>query len=275
MKISDAFILIGLAIFFNVWMTCFLHVYTRFLRGKDGKSGFLGKLKNCYGENEPPADPPPTKTFTQDDVNRIMAAQRRDLESKIPSDYEDLAKFKQEHEKSVTEAEQKRLEDAGKYDELKTGYETKLTDLSGVITQKDATIRDMQIGFSIQNEAAAQNAYPDAVQLIKDKAVVQEDGSIKIKGKDANGIDTLLDVKTGVEQFLKAKPYLVRAGSTGGSGSSTGAGQGGTGDATSGDLATLNAKLSAAMTAGDHKTARETSQEIKKLQASRGVTPNI
>ena len=106
-------------------------------------------------------------------------------------------------------------------------------------------------------------------------AVVQEDGSVKIKGKDANGIDTLFDVKTGVEQFLKSKPYLVKATGTGGSGSATGASQGGTGVGGGQDLAVLNSQLAAAMSAGDNKTANEVGAKIRAYQSSRKISPHI
>ena len=271
---------IGLAMAANIAMTAFLKGWTNFCNafrslGNRGEAGGTGDTGGTGGAGAGDAGAGETgKMFTQAQLNHILAQERESFKSK-QTELNALREFKAQHEKTASEAEQKRLEEAGKYEEAKKGYEAKINEFSQVISKKDVAIKDMQIGFALQNEIAAQNAYPDAVDLIKSMAVVQEDGSIKIKGKDANGIDTLLDVKQGVESFLKSKPYLVKASARGGSGSTTGVGQGTTGESGASNLATLNAQLAASMAAGDTKTASETASKIKKLQASRGISSHI
>ena len=135
----------------------------------------------------------------------------------------------------------------------------------------------MKVNYALQSEIVMQNAYPEATDLLQKLAEVQEDGSVKIRGVDSNGVSTLLDIKEGVAQFLKTKPYLVKAGNQGGSGSGNTNVGGGDGNTPTGEvnIATLNAELAQAMTMGNQKKAKEITQKIKDYQSSRGITSII
>lgn len=229
------------------------------------------RLTCVRGETEKAA-PVTDAKFTQEDINRFVAAERKELEKKY-GDYKDLRTFKEQHESEQEKLKQAQLEAAGKFEEAKKGYEGKITEYSSKLSEKDRQIQQLHIGYAIQGEVVRQNAYPDAADLLKSLAVVQEDGSVKIKGKDANGIDTLLDVTTGVSQFLKSKPYLVKASGQGGAGSGTGTG--GTGPGSSGgvpDRIKLQNELAQAMSTGNHKKVAELSKQIREAQMGRGVT---
>ena len=247
-------------------------IITRLFKNNRGEAGGEG------GEGGGEGGEGGGKAFSQEDVNRILANNRREVEGKF-ADYKELADFKKTHEQTQSEQEKKMLEEKGNYAEAKKGYEKQIGDFQSVIETKNQTISSMQVGYALQSEASIQGAYPEAVELMRSKAVIQEDGSVKIKGKDANGIDTLLDVKQGVEQFLKEKPYLVKANAQGGSGSGTGAGQGGTGGTGGGasgeNQASLNDQLAAAMSVGNHKLVAEISQKLKNLQSSRSISAII
>lgn len=212
--------------------------------------------------------------FTQADVDRIVNKRFGEVKT-LEEQNAELSKFKSEHEKQADATKQKQLEEQGAYEEAKKVHETKLAEAQGVISQKDQTITDMKIGNALQAEINRQNAVPEVAQLIKGSAVVQDDGSIKIKGKDANGIDTLLPLEQGVAEFLKAKPYFVKTGKQGGSGSGTGAGQGDDNASGKEDLNSLNTQLANAMARGDSKLATEIAAKIKKQQVEAGVSSFI
>ena len=232
----------------------------------------MRKLRNNRGENEP--TPEPEKVFKQEDVDRIINKRFADYKT-LQEQNAELAKFKSEHEKQQDTLKQKQLEEQGAYEEAKKGYEGKLAEVQGILTQKDQSIRDMKIGYSLQAEINKQNAVPEVADLIKSLAVVHEDGSIKIKGKDANGIDTMLSVEQGVTEYLKSKPYFIKANKQGGSGSNTDQGQGNIVPNGGDDLTSLNSQLQAAMTRGDYKTQKEIAAKIKQQQSLAGISSNI
>src|SRR3990167_3236866 len=68
------------------------------------------------------------------------------------SEYEDLKKFKDDHIRAQDAKAQEELEKAKKYDEAKKGYETKVTELTTVVSKKDQEINDLRINHALTNE---------------------------------------------------------------------------------------------------------------------------
>lgn len=211
------------------------------------------------------------KVFTQEEVNRFIANEKRNWSSKY-DDYEDLKKFRMEHEQQTEAQKQKELEAQKEYEKLKEGWTKKEQEYQGILSQKEQAIKNMKIESTLGLQLNAQNAYPEAMYELKQMVEMDESGNVKIKGKDANGMDTMLSVEEGIKSFLKNKPYLVKA--SGRDGGDTGAGAGTTGGATGqgDDLASLNVKYQQQMMQGDYKGAKETKAKMEANFTSRQVT---
>lgn len=206
------------------------------------------------------------KAFSQDEVNRIVQ-ERLDRERSKFSDYDDLKKFKSEHEREQDKIKQEELIKQKKYEEAEGNYTKQIGELQGIVTQKDNTIQSLQVEHALIGEITRQNGYvEESLALIKNSAVIR-DGHVLIKIKDANGIEKEVTVDHGIKNFLDQKPHLVRAkagsggGGTGGAGSGAGDAGGGQGET----LADLNTKLFAAISANDRKQVEELRKKITPL----------
>lgn len=223
---------------------------------RKGEVGADGK------EITPPAG---EKLLTQSQVDAIVQ-DRLGREKQKYADYDALKNKVSEYEKSQDEKQLKLLEEQKKYDDALKIHNSKLEELQGLVTRKDTEITDMKIGGVLMSEINKQNAYTDeAMALLKSQAVFnKENGSVTIKGRDANGLEKQYSVEEGVKIFLTLRPHLVKAQQRAGSGTP----QGITGGAGAGvqDLAALNAKLKSALERGDRKTINEVKAEISVLR---------
>lgn len=236
--------------------------------GNRGEGGAGGEGdKGSKGAGEGGGD----KTLSQAQVDAIVQ-ERVAREREKYKDYSDLKKFRDEHQKAADEQVQKDLEAQKEYQKAKEAYEKKITDLSGVVTAKDTTIKDMQISNVLISELMRQGAYvEESMALLKSSAVITESGEIKIKGKDANGIDTQLTIADGVKGFLTSRPHLVKATNRGGGGSNGGENNsGGAGDGQASDLMKLNGEYLQAFQAGNHKRAAELKVKIQQALTLKG-----
>ncbi len=198
----------------------------------------------------------------QAELDKIIGF-RLDRLKKEYADYDELKKFREDHQKAADEKDKKALEEQGKYEEAKAGYEKKIAELQGIITDKDGKIRMVTISNALTNELVKQGAFiEEANALLQTQTIIGDDGAVRIKAKDANGQDTLLSVEEGVKKFLEGRPHLVKAKGAGGGG--TGAGGAGAGaGAGSDDLNALNAELIQALQANEHKRAEEIRAKIR------------
>ena len=191
--------------------------------------------------------------FTQADIDRIVQDRLTRDRAKY-SDYDDLVKFKQEHEKNKTVQEQQQLEEQKQYEKLKEGWQQKENEYQSKLSEATKTIQSERVNNALNQEILKQNAYPEAVTLLKSMAKYNDDGSIVIRGKDANGMESDLTIEQGVEQFLKEKPYLVRGSGQGGAGTG---GAGGSGENNNQNAQDLGKQLQDAMAVGDRKLINE------------------
>jgi uncharacterized membrane protein YheB (UPF0754 family) len=210
------------------------------------------------------------KLLTQAQVDAIVQDRLAREKAKF-ADYDELKTFKTQHEKELEAATQKELEAKKEYEKLKEGFTKKEQELMGLVSKKDMEISDMKISSALINEITKQNAYAEeSMALLKQQAVIDKEGNIRIKGRDANGIETMLTIEDGVKKFLEARPHLVKVIQKAGGG--TGAAQAGGGAASGGDdLNSLNQQLATAIARGDHKASNELRIKVKAALAASGV----
>lgn len=244
---------------------------------KKHRLNWLFILNNCGEVDPPPPKPtgPPPPSFSQEQVNAIVGERLAREREKYP-DYEDLQKFKTDHETKTNQQAQKDLEEQRKYDEAKVEYEKQLVDHKAIISQKDQAIRDMTINNVLTTEIINQNGFvEESSALLKSMTVVNDDGTIRIKGKDSNGMDTQLSIEEGVKQFLTNKPHLVKVNQQGGGGTPpAGAGGGGAGGEGT-DLMSLNQQYQQAKMSGNAERAKELKTKIESSLATKNVSRSI
>ncbi len=213
-------------------------------------------------------------SLVQPKIDSIVTSRLAQERNKY-TDYDDLKKFKDDHEATTAAAEQKNLEAQGKYEEAMKVHNTKMGELNNIIGQKDQTITAMQIGNALTSQIVAQGGYlEESLALLKSSAEIK-DGVVVIKGKDTNGLDQSFSVSDGVKSFLEKKPHLVKANVNAGGGNSGGgtvnAGGGSAGNEGS-DLTSLQNLLQKQTYANDFKGKADTIAKIKALATSTGMT---
>mgnify|MGYP001490945550 CR=1 FL=1 len=209
------------------------------------------------------------KMLPQSQVDAIVQDRLAREKAKF-SDYDDLRKFKTDYEKTQDARAQKELEDRKEYEKAKEGWQSKEKEYQGVISKKDGDINDMKITGSLSTEINKQNAYAEeTTALLKPMAVIDKEGNIRIKGRDANGLEVMDSVEEGLKKFLTNRPHLVKATNKNGAGAGSGnpSNQNVVGD----DLNSLNAALLKAQANRDGKASKELSVKIRAKLAEQGV----
>lgn len=192
------------------------------------------------------------------------------------SDYDELKKFKTEYEQQQSQKAQEELIKQKKFEEAENTYKTKLNEYGQVLSKKDQEIQDLKIGHALTNEISKNNGYiEESIALLKGQTILDANGNVKVKGKDANGIDIEMPLMDGVKKFLEQRPHLVKAnlksGAGTGSGNATDLGSGSSGGGQTGDLNSLNAELMQASRGNDLKKVSEIKQKIRNVMNIKGV----
>lgn len=103
--------------------------------------------------------------------------------------------------------------------------------------------------------------------MLRSNVILDANGNVKVKGKDANGIDVEMPLQDGVKRFLEQRPHLVKsthkAGAGTGANNGAGAGGGQSGGGQGEDLNSLNIQLSEAGKRGDLKAISEIRNKIQ------------
>lgn len=192
------------------------------------------------------------------------------------SDYDDLQKFKREYETQQSAKAQQELENAKKYDEAKKGYETKINEYGQIVSKKDQEIQDLKITHHLSNEISKNNGFiEESIAMLRGNAVLDASGNVKIKSKDANGMDVEMPLSDGVKKFYEQRPHLMKSTHKNGAGTGANDGGGTGGGAGSGqtdDLNSLNAQLVEASKGTDLKKISEIRQKIKAAMSAKGVS---
>jgi hypothetical protein len=202
-------------------------------------------------------------TMSQEALDKLVQERIARTESKYAG-FEEMQSELSKYREQQDLGKQKELEEQKRYEELKDGWSKKEQEYQDLLKQKEDNIAQERIVNSLGVAVSQANAYPEAIDLLRSNTVY-EDGQIKIKGKDSNGMDGLLSVEEGVKQFLDQKPYLVKASGTGGSGTPP-AGQGGSPSPTE----DLVKELSLAQQSGDRKKVNEIKTKMRARHAALG-----
>jgi len=156
------------------------------------------------------------KTFTQEEVNAILARTKSQIEKKFASRYEDLGDPEQLRT-IKTEWEQRQQEQ-----QLKRGeFEKTLQELASKkdleIQKRDAIIREYKVNSPIVNAAAQYRAVnPQQVQtLLSPNLRLNADGEVEVVDSRGsvryNDAGQPLAVEDLVREFLDSNPHFVSA----------------------------------------------------------------
>lgn len=156
-----------------------------------------------------------TKTFTQDEVNALMARTKSQLEKKFMSKYEDLGdpdelrEIVQQHRKSKEDYQLKR----GEFEKV---LQEKLSAKDAEIQKRDRLIEEFRLNTPIVDAAARYRAVnPDQVKaLIRNNVRLSADGEVEILDKDGqvkyDDRGQRLTVDSFVQSWLAENPHFVQ-----------------------------------------------------------------
>jgi len=156
-----------------------------------------------------------TKTFTQDEVNALMARTKSQLEKKYTSRYEDLGDpdelrdIVQQHRKCKEDYQLKR----GEFEKV---LQEKLSAKDTEIQKRDRLIEEFRLNTPIVDAAARFRAVnPDQVKaLIRNNIRLNADGEVEVLDKDGqvkyDDRGQRLSVDTFVQSWLAENPHFVQ-----------------------------------------------------------------
>lgn len=169
----------------------------------------------AFNENQAQA----TKTYTQDEVDNMMARMRGSLEKKLLKPYEDLgdpAELRALREEAAKKAQA---------EQIKRGeFEKTLQELAAKkdteIQKRDAIIKEYKVNTPLLNAAARFKAVaPEQVKaLLNNQVRLNDSGEVEVldtKGSVRyNDSGAPLAVEDLVREFLDSNPHFVAAGAT-------------------------------------------------------------
>lgn len=156
------------------------------------------------------------KTFTQDEVNAILAKTKSQLEKKFSSKYEDLGdpeqlrQIKSDWEKKQEEAQVKR----GEFERI---LQEKAAKWESELQKRDSIIKEYKVNSPLLSAAAKYKAVaPEQVKaLLSTNVRLNDSGDVEVIGSDGsvryrdNG--TAYEVEDLVKEFLDTNPHFVSA----------------------------------------------------------------
>jgi hypothetical protein len=157
-----------------------------------------------------------TKTFTQDEVNAILAKTKSSLEKKFSSKYEDLGdpdelrNIVESHRKSQQDHQLKR----GEFDKVIQELASKKDE---EIQKRDRIIESFKIETPIVDAAARYRAVnPDQVKaLVKTNLRLGQDGEVEVLDREGkvryDDSGRPLSVDSYVQSWLQENPHFVQA----------------------------------------------------------------
>jgi hypothetical protein len=155
-----------------------------------------------------------SKTFTQDEVNAILARTKTQLEKKYASRYEDLGDPDELRQLRV-EAERRQQEQQIKRGEFDRTLQELAAKKDQEIQKRDNIIREYKVKTPVLNAAAQYRAVnPDQVRtLLQPSLRLNDDGEVEvIDAKGAvryNDAGVPIGVEDLVREFLDSNPHFV------------------------------------------------------------------
>lgn len=155
-----------------------------------------------------------TKTFTQEEVNALMARTKSQLEKKFSSKYEDLGD-PEELREIVSQHRKSKEEYALKRGEFEKVLQEKLSAKDAEIQKRDRLIEEFRLNSPIIDAAARYRAVnPEQVKaLVRNNVRLNADGEVEVldrEGKvryDDKGQKVTVD--TFVQSWLQENPHFV------------------------------------------------------------------
>lgn len=156
------------------------------------------------------------KTFTQEEVNAILARTKSQLEKKFQSKYEDLGD-PDELRTIKTEWEKKQQAEQIKRGEFEKTLQELAAKKDAEIQRRDAIIKEYKVNTPLLSAAAKYRAVaPEQVKaLLSNNVRLNDQGEVEVVGQDGavrykdNG--TAYEVEDLVSEFLTQNPHFVTA----------------------------------------------------------------
>jgi len=157
-----------------------------------------------------------TKTFTQEEVNAILARTKSQIEKKYASKYDDLGD-PEELRQLKTEAEKRQQDQQLKRGEFEKTLQEMAAKKDAEISKRDSIIKEYKVNTPVLNAAAKYRAVnPDQVRsLLQPNLRLNSEGDVEIV--DAKGAVRYTDtgaplaVDDLVREFLDSNPHFVSA----------------------------------------------------------------
>lgn len=157
-----------------------------------------------------------TKTFTQEEVNAILAKTKSQLERKFASKYEDLGD-PEELRTIKTEWEKKQQEQQIKRGEFEKTLQELAAKKDAEIQKRDSVIKEYKVNTPLLS-AAAQYRAVNAEQvkaLLSNQVRLNTEGEVEVIGNDGSvrykDSGQPLGVEDLVREFLDSNPHFVAA----------------------------------------------------------------
>lgn len=156
-----------------------------------------------------------TKTFTQDEVNALMARTKSQLEKKYSTKYEDLGDPDElrdivtQHRKSKEDYQLKR----GEFEKV---LQEKLSAKDQEIQKRDRLIEEFRLNNPVIDAAARYRAVnPDQVKaLVRNNIRLNADGEVEVLDRDGkvryDDQGQRISVDTFVQSWLQENPHFVQ-----------------------------------------------------------------
>jgi hypothetical protein len=157
-----------------------------------------------------------TKTFTQEEVNAILARTKTQIEKKFASKYEDLGD-PEELRNLKTEAERRAQEQQIKRGEFEKTLQELAAKKDAEISKRDSIIKEYKVNSPLLSAAAKYRAVaPEQVKsLLSNNVRLNGDGEVEVVGEDGavlySDSGSLLGVDDFVKTWLDKNPHFVSA----------------------------------------------------------------
>jgi hypothetical protein len=157
-----------------------------------------------------------TKTYSQTEVDNMMARMRGSLQKKLLKPYEDLGD-PEELRNLKQEAQQRAEEQALKRGEFEKTLQEKMAVKDAEITKRDQVIREYKVNSPLLNAAAQHGSVnPEQVRTLLNRSVVLSDeGETQVLNTDGSvrytDSGTPFAVEELVKEFLDANPHFKSA----------------------------------------------------------------
>ncbi len=171
-------------------------------------------VTDTTGETENQAQS--AKTYTQEEVDNMMARMRGSLEKKLLKPYQDLGD-PEELRNIKTDYEKRQQEQQIKKGEFEKILQEKAEKWNAEIQRRDAIIKDYKVNMPLLSAAAKYRAVaPEQVKsLLSSNVRLNDQGEVEVVGQDGsvrykdNG--TAYEVEDLVNEFLTQNPHFVQA----------------------------------------------------------------